>query len=123
MKTAPTDYWKYHHPNCGTKYRGCDTELCPASVYESTEKWIGPDGGEKSITISLNWNQHSSNMSIAKTGFGSFLIEESKSKWHSFVVVDDDYNKLVKLGETESEAEAKESCLDALANLIKSKLK
>ena len=39
--TAPVDYWNYHHPDCGTRYRGCAPE-CPKDVFERTGEWIGP---------------------------------------------------------------------------------
>jgi hypothetical protein len=37
---APKNYYTYHHPDCGTKYRGCSPK-CPADIYEQTGKWTG----------------------------------------------------------------------------------
>lgn len=37
----PGNWTDYHHPNCGTIFRGCDPELCPKDVYERTGVWIG----------------------------------------------------------------------------------
>jgi len=39
---APRDYWVYHSPECGTKYRGCAPD-CPKEVFEKTGKWTGPE--------------------------------------------------------------------------------
>lgn len=38
---APKEWWRYHHQNCGTVYRGCHPTACPKDVFEKTGKWIG----------------------------------------------------------------------------------
>lgn len=40
-RDLPQDWYRYHHRNCGTLYRGCDHERCPKDVYERTGRWIG----------------------------------------------------------------------------------
>lgn len=40
--SMPNNLWRHHHENCGTVFRGCDKEQCPAWVYDTTGKWIGP---------------------------------------------------------------------------------
>lgn len=40
--TAPTKYWLYHHPGCGTDYRGCHPSKCPKNEYEKTRVWQQP---------------------------------------------------------------------------------
>lgn len=37
--TAPANYWLYHHPGCGTDYRGCHPTKCPKNEYEKTGIW------------------------------------------------------------------------------------
>lgn len=41
---VPSTWTEWHHPNCGTKYRGCDPDNCPKDVYERTGVWIGEKG-------------------------------------------------------------------------------
>jgi len=36
---VPKDWHTYHHKNCGTMYRGCDSENCPKDIYERTGVW------------------------------------------------------------------------------------
>jgi hypothetical protein len=38
---APEGYWRFHHPGCGTEYRGCHPD-CPKDIYERTGVWTGP---------------------------------------------------------------------------------
>ena len=36
---VPKDYYRYHHPDCGTSYRGCHPSKCPKNQYETTGVW------------------------------------------------------------------------------------
>ena len=36
---VPKEWWKYHHKDCGTKYRGCHPTKCPKNQYETTGIW------------------------------------------------------------------------------------
>lgn len=35
----PKNWWRYHHKNCGSMYRGCDPINCVKDIYEETGKW------------------------------------------------------------------------------------
>jgi hypothetical protein len=45
LKIMPDNWHMYHHPFCGTKYRGCHPTRCPKHVFEETGKWVGPKFG------------------------------------------------------------------------------
>lgn len=36
---VPDNWWESHHPDCGTKYRGCHPDTCPKDQYEKTGVW------------------------------------------------------------------------------------
>lgn len=35
----PEDWYRNHHKDCGTQYRGCHPTLCPKEHYEQTGEW------------------------------------------------------------------------------------
>lgn len=40
---APENWFRFHHMQCGTIYRGCHPTKCPKHVYEETGRWIGEE--------------------------------------------------------------------------------
>jgi len=38
-ENVPKEWWKHHHKDCGTMYRGCHPTKCPKNQYEKTGIW------------------------------------------------------------------------------------